>query len=73
MKTAGIIIFTIDLLKTLYTGITKVTQEKDVDLEEFEPVEDNQHSIGWRPYIGIGMMVIGSALFMLGRKKSMTA
>jgi len=72
MKTAGIIILTIDMLKTLYTGLTNVTQEKNTDLEEFEPVDNNLHTRGWQPYIGIGMMVIGSALFMLGRKKSLT-
>jgi len=73
MKTAGIILFTIDLLKTLYTGFTNVTQEKVVDMEEFEIKKENQHTVDWQPYIGIGMMVIGGAFFILGRKKSLTA
>ena len=36
MKTAGIIIFIVGLLMTLYTGFTYVTKEKVVDLGEIE-------------------------------------
>ena len=72
MKTAGIIIFTIDLLKSLYTGFINVTEEKVVDMEELEITKDNQHTVDWHPYIGIGMMVIGGAFLILGRKKSLT-
>jgi hypothetical protein len=70
MKTAGIIIFTIDLLNALYTGFTKDTQEKFVGLEELEIKKDYQHIVDWQPYVGIGMMVIGGAFLILGRKKS---
>jgi hypothetical protein len=73
MKTTGIILFTVDLLTTLYTGFTNVTQEKVVDLEELELKKGNQHTVDWQPYIGIGMMVIGGAFLILGRKKSLTA
>lgn len=75
MRTAGIIIFTMSLLKTLYTGFTNVTKEKVVDvadLEELEKAEDNEHSVNWKPYVGIGMMVIGGAFLVLGRNKSVT-
>jgi hypothetical protein len=72
MKTAGIIIFTIDLLATLYTGFTNVNQEKVVDLEELEIKKDNQHTVDWQSYIGIGMMVFGGAFLILSRKKSLT-
>jgi hypothetical protein len=72
MKTAGIIIFTIDLLNVLYRGFTNITQERVVDLEELEIKKENQHTVDWQPYIGIGMIVIGSAFLILGRKKSLT-
>ena len=72
MKTVSSIIFTIDLLKTLYKGFTGVTQEKDMDLEELEIKKENQHTADWHPYIGIGMMIIGGAFFILGRKKLLT-
>jgi hypothetical protein len=73
MKTVGSIIFTIDLLKTLYKGFTNVTQEKDMDFDELEMNAENQHSAEWHPYIGIGMMIIGGAFLILGRKKLLTA
>ncbi len=72
MKTAGIIILVVGLLMTLYTGFTYVTKEKVVDLGELEITKDNQHTVHWQPYVGIGIMVIGGAVLILGRKKSMT-
>jgi hypothetical protein len=72
LKTAGIIILIVGLLMTLYTGFTYVTKEKVVDLGELEITKDNQHTVNWQPYIGIGVMVIGGAFLMLGRKKSLT-
>lgn len=73
MKTSNIIIFSADLLLALYKSYTYVTEKKVVDLEELEIKKDNQRTANWRPYIGIGMVVIGGALLMLGRKKSLTA
>jgi hypothetical protein len=70
MKTAGIIMFTMDLLKTLYTGFSNVSKENAAELEERRKAVDNQHTIEWKPYIGIGMMVMGGAFLVLGRKKS---
>jgi len=71
MKTTGIIFFTIDLLKTLYTGYSNVKREND--LEELELSKERQHTATWKPYVGIGMMVLGGALLILGRKKSLAA
>jgi LPXTG-motif cell wall-anchored protein len=72
MKTISIVIFTIDLLKTLYTGLTTISQEKVTELEESKKKQDNQPDVNWIPYMGIGMMVIGGALLVLGRKKPST-
>ncbi len=72
MKTAGIIIFIVGLFMTLYTGFTYFTKEKVVDLGEIEITKDNQHTVNWQPYVGIGAMVIGGAVFILGGKKSLT-
>jgi uncharacterized membrane protein YidH (DUF202 family) len=71
MKKAGIIIVIIGLLMTVYTGFTFVTKEKVVDLGELQITKDNQHYVNWQPYVGIGIMVIGGAVFILGRKKSL--
>ena len=72
MKTAGIIFFTMDLLKTLYTGYTNVSKENAEHLKEFDKRKNNQHKLNWQPYAGIGMMVLGGAVLVLGRKKSLT-
>ena len=73
MKTTGIIFFTMDLLKTLYTGYTNVSSEQEADLKELNKKKHNQHTVNWQPYAGIGMMVIGGAILVLGRKKSLAA
>jgi hypothetical protein len=73
MRTANIIIFTVDLLKTLYTGYSNVSQERAMDLEEAKKKRHEQHKLNWQPYAGIGMMVLGGAFLVLGRKKSLTS
>jgi uncharacterized membrane protein YidH (DUF202 family) len=70
MKTAGIIIFVVGLLMTIYTGVTYATREKVVDLGELEVTVNDRHTLNWQPYVGIGAMVIGGVVFVLGRKKS---
>ena len=72
MKTAGITIFIVGLLMTLYTGFTYVTKEKVVDLGELEITQDSQHTVNWQPYVGVGAMAIGGAVLILGRKKQLT-
>jgi hypothetical protein len=69
MKTSSIILFTVDLLKTLYTGYANVSKENRADLEKLEKKKHDQHKINWKPYAGIGMMVVGGAVLVLGRKK----
>jgi LPXTG-motif cell wall-anchored protein len=71
MKTAGLIIFIVGFIMTLYTGFTYVTKEKVVDLGALEITKDNQHSVNWLPYVGIGVMVISGGVLVLGRKKSL--
>ncbi len=69
MKKAGIVIFIIGILMTIYTSITYVTKEKVVDIGEIEVTKDEKHTESWSPLIGIGIMVIGGAFFFLSKKK----
>lgn len=73
MKNAGIIIFIIGLVMTIYTGFTYVTKEKVVDLGSVEITKDNEHTVNWQPYVGIGAMIIGGAVFVFGRKQPLIA
>jgi len=73
MKTAGIVILLIGLLMTVYTGFTYVTKEKVVDLGKVQITRDEDHTIIWQPYVGIGAMVVGAGLLIFGRKKLLVA
>jgi hypothetical protein len=72
LKTSDIVKFTADLLMTLYKGSTYVSKEKAMDSRDLQKTKDNQRTVNWQPYIGIGMMVIGGAVLVLGRKNSAT-
>jgi hypothetical protein len=71
MKTTGIVILIIGLLMTLYTGFTYVTKEKVLSLGDIEITKDNEHSVNWQPYVGIGAMVVGGVVLVLSRKKAL--
>ncbi len=73
MKTVGVIILIIGLLMTVYTGFTYVTKEKVVDIGKLQITRDEDHTINWQPYVGIGTMVIGAGLIIFGRKKILVA
>jgi len=51
---------------TIYTGFTYFTREKVVDLGGREITKDNQNTVNWQPYVGIGIMMIGGVVLMLG-------
>jgi len=70
MKTGGILLIIVGLLMTLYTGFTYVTKEKVMDLGGVEITSDDEHTVNWQPYVGVGAMVIGGAVLLLGRRKS---
>ena len=65
MKKAGISILILGLIMTLYTGFAYFTREKVVDLEGREITKDNQNTLNWQPYVGIGIMIIGGVVLVL--------
>jgi hypothetical protein len=73
MKAAGAVVLIVGLLMTLYTGFTYFTKEKIVDIGELEITADKQHNVNWQPLLGIGVMVVGGALLIFGRKASLPA
>ena len=66
MKKVGIVILLVGLLMTTYTGFTYFTREKVVDIGQLEITKENQHSVNWQPYVGIGIMIIGGVVLVLG-------
>jgi hypothetical protein len=72
MKTAGLIIFIAGLLMTVYAGIMYINTERTVGIGDLERTIDNHQTINWQPYVGIGVMVIGGACFVVGRNKKLT-
>lgn len=59
----------VGLLMTLYTGFNYVTREKVIDIGDIEISADKERSVGWSPFIGIGIIVIGGVVFLAGKKK----
>ena len=72
MKTSGMLFFTMDLLKTIYKGLTYGNQGKGAELVLVDKPKNEQHNLNWKPYAGIGLMVIGGVFLMLNRKRSPT-
>ncbi|MGE5315532.1 MAG: hypothetical protein ACM3Q4_12620 [Acidobacteriota bacterium] len=69
MRMAGIVILIIGLIMTIYTGFTFVTKDKVADVGPIEITKEKEHSADWSPYVGVGLIVIGGALVVLGKKK----
>jgi hypothetical protein len=70
MKRAGLIIFAIGLLITVFTGFNYVTKEKIVDIGDIQITADKEHSVDWSPYAGVAVMIAGGVVFLVGRKDS---
>ncbi|MHB9011144.1 MAG: hypothetical protein ACYC49_02840 [Ignavibacteriaceae bacterium] len=69
IKTIGLIIIIIGLIMTLYTGFNYVTREKVIDIGSVQITKEKDHTTSWSPFIGIGVMVIGSVVFLYGKKE----
>lgn len=68
-KSVGLILIVIGLIMTLYTGFNYVTREKVIDIGSVEITADKEHTARWSPLIGIGVIVVGGAVFLFGKKK----
>jgi hypothetical protein len=69
MKKAGFLIFAFGLLITIFTGLTYVTKEVVLDAGDLSIPRDEGHAFTWSPLIGIGIMLIGGAIFITGVKR----
>lgn len=69
MKRTGIIILTIGLLITVFTGFSFITREKVVDLGELEITQNKNHGITWSPIIGVVVMAVGGGIYLAAVNK----
>ncbi len=69
MKKAGIIIFIVGVVLTIFTTVQFFTKEKVADLGVIEVTKEKPHSISWSPLIGIAVMGIGGVLLWKGSRK----
>ena len=68
MKKAGIVIIVIGLLFTIITGFKYFTREKIVDIGSLKISTSVPHRVNWSPFLGVGMMVVGGAILVFGKK-----
>ena len=64
MKAAGIVVFAVKMLEALYDGYTNADNKRVVNLKESVMPKANR-----RRYVGMGIVLIGGALLLFGRKK----
>lgn len=69
MKQAGLAIFVIGLLITIFTGFQFVTREKVVDIGQIQISRDKTHNLAWSPLVGVAVMAVGGVVFFLSKKK----
>ncbi len=69
MKKAGIFILILGLALTIFTAVTFFTREKVVDLGNLKIMANSPHHLSWSPLIGIAVMVVGGAMFLMSSKK----
>jgi hypothetical protein len=68
MKKTGIIILVVGLLFTLITSFKYFTREKIVDVGSLKISASVPHRVVWSPFLGVGMMVVGGAILVFGKK-----
>lgn len=68
MKKAGIVIIVIGLLFTIITGFKYFTREKIVDVGKLKISASVPHRVNWSPFLGVGIMVVGGAMLVFGKK-----
>jgi divalent metal cation (Fe/Co/Zn/Cd) transporter len=69
MKRAGIVVFVIGLILTIFTAFTFFTREKVVDIGSLKISANKPHHLSWSPIIGVVVMGVGGVMFLVPSKK----
>jgi hypothetical protein len=70
MKTAGIILLTIGIVMTVFTGFNVITKKEVVDIGSLEINKTERTPIYWSPVTGGILAVVGVVLLLTGKKKN---
>jgi uncharacterized YccA/Bax inhibitor family protein len=68
MKKAGIVIIIVGLLFTVITGFKYFTREKVLDIGSLKITASEPHRVNWSPAFGVGIMLVGGAVLLFGKK-----
>lgn len=68
MRRAGLILLVIGLIVTIITSVSFFTKEKVLDVGKIEITKDEKHTAAWSPLWGVGIMVVGGALMLFGKR-----
>jgi hypothetical protein len=68
MKKAGIAIIIIGLLFTIITGFKYFTREKVLAIGSLKITASEPHRVNWSPALGVGIMLVGGAVLLFGKK-----
>jgi hypothetical protein len=68
-KNIGIGILAIGLIITIFTGFNYMKREKIVDLGAIEVTTKSNEVFTWSPLVGVVVMIVGGAVFLIGIKK----
>ena len=69
MKKAGVIIFAIGILITIYTQISYVTKEVVLESGELSITRDATRGFSWSPLIGVCLIILGVGIFIGGMRR----
>jgi hypothetical protein len=69
MKKAGIVIFIIGLVLTIFTAFTFFTREKVADIGDVHITKKQSHHLTWSPLIGVAVMAAGGVMTLVPFKK----
>lgn len=64
MKKAGLIIFAIGIVITIFTGLNYTTKEVVLNAGDMNITRDVNHGFSWSPIIGVIIMIVGVAIFV---------
>lgn len=68
MKKIGLITLVIGVIVSVFAGFHYKTRENIIDTVSMHMMTNNHHTMDWLPYLGISIILIGAAIYLIGSK-----